>query len=352
MAAVVVAVVVVVAGESDGHSRHGMPHGSWCIPSLWRSGCGRVCSLPLPLPSLTLSSHRPRVVAVAMAVRRGAGWSHTRDTGGSGSGSGGRRAPAPAASTQRVASSAEVFQAAESLRSQLEADLSEYLLGSVFDPNSSSTVEGGQEQDLESSTALARSLQVQCCELVGQLLVLLRVLAANLARALTQQHRARGGGSAGGKISRMKGKRGGGSTVTGTGSGAGSVPGMCDGEAALQSGLLLLSRLAWLLRTPQGAFLECSLLVQQPPSSASVRSSNSPRGEGEGVSIAKQSPAHHLHQHQHHHQQYMTSLEQLQSAFDIADTDGDGVITFAEAMEVGRFRSQVCHYCANSNAMP
>ena len=272
--------------------------------------------------------------------------------GGSGSGSGGRRAPAPAASTQRVASSAEVFQAAESLRSQLEADLSEYLLGSVFDPNSSSTVEGGQEQDLESSTALARSLQVQCCELVGQLLVLLRVLAANLARALTQQHRARGGGSAGGKISRMKGKRGGGSTVTGTGSGAGSVPGMCDGEAALQSGLLLLSRLAWLLRTPQGAFLECSLLVQQPPSSASVRSSNSPRGEGEGVSIAKQSPAHHLHQHQHHHQQYMTSLEQLQSAFDIADTDGDGVITFAEAMEVGRFRSQVCHYCANSNAMP
>ena len=34
---------------------------------------------------------------------------------------------------------------------------------------------------------------------------------------------------------------------------------------------------------------------------------------------------------------YYTSYDQLQSAFDIADSDGDGLITFWEAIEVCLF---------------
>lgn len=258
----------------------------------------------------------------------------SRGRGGGGGRSMTGAAPA-AASAQRVASSAEVFQAAESLRSQLEADLSEHLLTDIFDQSSSGSgaaTEGGQGQgqDVESSATLARSLQVQCCELVGQVLVLLRVMSTNLAAAITHHRGAGGAGERGGggsKGRRLKAKHGGRGAGSGSDSdscsGAG-VHGVWDGEAALQSGLLLLSRLAWLLHTPQGAFLQDSLSLQAQQQQAqplSPSGSGSPRGTP------------HLHHH-HHHQQYMTSLEQLQSAFDIADTDGDGVISFAEAMEV------------------
>jgi hypothetical protein len=111
---------------------------------------------------------------------------------------------------------------------------------------------------------------------------------------------------------------------------------VADGEASLQSGVLLLSRLAWLLRSSQGTFLEHALQVQLAPTSDSSDSS-SPSRSSRG---AASKPT-----HTHHHQQYMTSLEQLQSAFDIADTDGDGVVTFAEAMEVSQSRAIPVQCC-------
>jgi hypothetical protein len=236
---------------------------------------------------------------------------------GGGAGGGGRGGMSPQqAPSQAMATSAEIFMAAESLRHQLESDISEHLLTDVFDPSSSRT----DDQDSESASTLARSLQVQCCELVGQVLVLLRVLMNNLSAAI-KLHQGETAGR--GKSRRSKSK----SSQHGSVSDLHTV---AAGEASLQSGLLLLSRLAWLLRTSQGTFLEFALQTQQAPSSPP---SSSPRD----ASLAPtEAHAYHHHHHHHHHQQYMTSLEQLQSAFDIADTDGDGIISFAEATEVSR----------------
>lgn len=70
---------------------------------------------------------------------------------------------------------------------------------------------------------------------------------------------------------------------------------------------MFLSRLIWLFRSPSGEFLSKVLNC----STSQLKS------------LAR-----------HHHQyQYMTTIEQIQSAFDIADTDGDGYLNWSEAIE-------------------
>ena len=206
-------------------------------------------------------------------------------------------------SSQRVASSAEIFLAAESIRYQLENDISEQLLTDIFEKSGSL-----EDQDLESTTALARSLQVQCCELVGQVLVLLRVLVNNMSATMKQRRV-----DILNKAKRSPEKGGGNTGLTNV---------AYDGESSLQSAVLLLTRLAWLLRSSQGTFLEYSLQMQQ--GARNNMAPTSPRGALSNFTSV----------HMNSHQQYMTSLDQLQSAFDIADTDGDGIITFDEAVEV------------------
>ena len=83
----------------------------------------------------------------------------------------------------------------------------------------------------------------------------------------------------------------------------------------LMSGLLIVGRLAWLLKI-RGRFIE-EALVQ-----ASVRSSQNKQGSSSAIDSSINSSNADL-----------SSEEQLLSAFEIADTDGDGIVTNAEAIE-------------------
>jgi len=104
---------------------------------------------------------------------------------------------------------------------------------------------------------------VQCSQLLAQFAVALRTLCSSLSKAQ----------AAAGQPKEAKDK--------------------------LASGLLLIGRLAWLLKI-RGGFLEETLSV---PSSLSTAAAQ------------------------------LTTEDQLRSAFEIADTDGDGVVTYSEAVE-------------------
>ncbi len=82
-------------------------------------------------------------------------------------------------------------------------------------------------------------------------------------------------------------------------------------KAAFLDAQLLLGRFCWLLKI-NGSFIERSL----------------------GVAAAPQSASPQRQAHRQDSSSYFTSYGQLQSAFDIADSDGDGFITYEEAVEV------------------
>ena len=84
---------------------------------------------------------------------------------------------------------------------------------------------------------------------------------------------------------------------------------------------LLLGRLCWLLKI-NGSFIERSLGVAKASRSA----------------VSKR-PLH----RQDSASSYFTSYGQLQSAFDIADSDGDGFITYEEAVEVNMMQKRDLH---------
>ena len=98
----------------------------------------------------------------------------------------------------------------------------------------------------------------------------------------------------------------------------------------LLSGILIIGRIAWLLKI-RGRFIEEALVqFKSRASSSSLSNASDPIG---GFSISSAD---------------MSSEEQLRSAFEIADTDGDGIVTNAEAVEAIQVRLSsppgVCHY--------
>ena len=86
--------------------------------------------------------------------------------------------------------------------------------------------------------------------------------------------------------------------------------------------LLLLGRFSWLLKI-NGSFLVASLSCNISVSSSKLIDTNSSTSFLDGDVDMK-----------HDNVTYYTSYDQLQSAFDIADSDGDGLITYSEALEV------------------
>ena len=169
--------------------------------------------------------------------------------------------PAPEfASSSGSISSSRVYARAERVRAVLEVDVVD-LVSNIILPV--------QEGDPQCAASLSRALLVQCSQLAGQIAVTLRVLAENCNTAL-------------GKSS--------------------------DDNSAAMAGLLLIGRLAWLLKI-RGKFFE-EALVSLPLSQELTR-------------------------FQDRSAEY-TSDDQLRSAFEIADTDGDGVVTCSEALEAAQ----------------
>ena len=112
------------------------------------------------------------------------------------------------------------------------------------------------------------------------------------------------------------------------GNGAGS--GGIASSGPLLSGLLLVGRLAWLLKI-RGRFVEEAL-------SPSLTGNTTGAGAGTGASAT----ANQDHSNSGHHTAAVNnsnnsglyiSEDQMRSAFEIADTNGDGVLTYAEAID-------------------
>ena len=158
-----------------------------------------------------------------------------------------------------------------------------------------------QEGDPEASQGLARALYVQCSQLVGHLAVLLRSIVTSLTTALETQARL--------ALTREKnmGLLPRGNTTGGIAS-----------SGPLLSGLLLVGRLAWLLKI-RGRFVEEAL-------SPSLTGSTTP---------STQATPDHTHNAavNNNNSGLYISEDQMRSAFEIADTNGDGVLTYAEAID-------------------
>ena len=160
-----------------------------------------------------------------------------------------------------------IFCHADAVRRTLEKELNLVLWGTQ---NSEGADIGSH--DPQASAALQRALHVQCAHLAGQVSIFLRCVADSLSSFLLMQ--------------RTKDQR----RVN---------PNTVD--AALY-GLLLVGRIAWLVRA-RGGVLEVCLAPCQAV-----------------VSIAAQT-------------YQLTSEEQLHSAFDIADSNGDGRLSYDEALD-------------------
>lgn len=178
-----------------------------------------------------------------------------------------------------LSSSPRLFRRAETLRSLLEMEVMD-LVSDIVLPV--------QEGDPQSAASLSRALLIQCSQLAGQLAVMLRVISTSCNFVLD----ARLAGRNSTQVSSKK---------THSATKASFIE--ISGDCALTTGLLLLGRFAWLLKI-RGRFLEDAL-------SSSV----------------SQSDSHSIQSCD------LTSEEQLRSAFEIADTDGDGIVTYSEALE-------------------
>jgi len=160
-----------------------------------------------------------------------------------------------------------IFCQADAIRMTLERELDLVLWGA----QSTENLDAGSH-DPQASAALRRALHVQCAHLAGHLSVFLRSVAEALAQFLLVQ---------GTKDPRRVNPN--------------------TAEAALY-GLLLVGRIAWLIRARGGA-LEVCLAADNAAVSVS------------GLSY------------------HLTSDEQLHSAFDIADSNGDGRLSYDEALD-------------------
>eukprot|EP01041_Mallomonas_annulata_P004930 gene4930-9831_t len=177
-----------------------------------------------------------------------------------------------------------IFQRAESIRRELERRMREM----VDDVVLSTTSDGGIDSDPQASFSLTRAARIQSCVLIGQVLVFLRSIAMVLAPKTNSSH------------------------LCSTSSHKKLMMTMSEEQCSVLYGLNLISRVCWLLQV-RGRFLDDTLDL--------------PTKEGEAAmeSRSKMLQA-------NSNSQYV-SEEQLRSAFEIVDTDGDGILSFQEATE-------------------
>lgn len=173
------------------------------------------------------------------------------------------------------APSPRIFRRAEYVRSLLEDEITE-MFGEMLSP-----VHTG---DAFSTVAFSRAMFVQCSQFAGHLVLLLRCLAKSFKDQLERRLRL---------FSPL------------------SNPTELAELGPLFSGLLIVGRLSWLLKI-RGRFIE-EALVNSP---SKGHTSSLPFSSYESNSSE------------------LSTEEQMRSAFEIADTDGDGIVTNAEAIEV------------------
>lgn len=114
--------------------------------------------------------------------------------------------------------------------------------------------------------------------------------------------------------------------------------GLDRADHSLLSGVLFLGRLAWLFKI-RGAFLEYALQPRAanwrtPSVDASSSGANLRSISGPIVGANNQS---FLVRVQDGRQGAMCTEDQFRSAFEIADTNGDGVLSYQEALEVSTY---------------
>eukprot|EP01035_Chromulina_nebulosa_P028430 gene28430-37529_t len=205
-------------------------------------------------------------------------------------------------------SSATVYVLADRIQHEFEDNISK-LLEDIITPIQSS--EGG---DMHSSLALTQALRVQCAHLIGQLVVTLRLTAESARDALIAQGHLSPNPNPKKSAILTDGLR----DVLKSSCGSrqissvnrSSVPGS---EYALLSGLLILALLLFCLYS---AAVRSGCVVV--PRAQWI----SRRGLGQDKSSNAVSSAIDL-----------SSEDQFRSAFEIADTNGDGVVTYPEALE-------------------
>ena len=168
------------------------------------------------------------------------------------------------------ANSSTVYCQAEAVRKTLEIEL-DLVFG---DAQGSRQLDTGSH-DAQASAALQRALVIQCAHLASQLCIFLRSVSLSLQDVL--------------RASIGKDR-----SVSQTGN-----------VTAASNGLLVIGRFAWMLRT-RGGLLSVHLSIKNGIHSSTSASSMN---------------------------YHLTSEQQLRSAFDIADANGDGCLTFVEALE-------------------
>lgn len=243
-------------------------------------------------------------------------------------------------------SSAQIYLLAERIRYRLDTQLLT-LLDEVITPvqlsekhagHSTKTTSGSASSSTSSSglsgQALMEALQANCCRLLGQLSSLLRQVAERCRRLLQEEGvyapaklfglpvDGKQGGSTRDKSPLVKtlqrhflynsGNKGSQHHQTSANSGNWLPATRPESELTKQSALsalLLIGRLAWLLRVHQHSQLTRSSLLS---------SSSGPHQNSSNLTTSVN----------------RVSEEQCRSAFEISDTDGDGVIHLAEAVDV------------------
>lgn len=160
-----------------------------------------------------------------------------------------------------TAPSPRIFRRAETARALLERDLVA-VLGDILASPVSSKGQGQGLADVRSSLALSRAMFVQCSQLAGQLVILLRCLTASCQRALDDCVRKQKHAMATSATSSLFSATDNASLTTSLlpASGAASISygALSVQMAPLLSATLILGRLAWLLKI-RGRFQEEAL---------------------------------------------------------------------------------------------
>ncbi len=175
--------------------------------------------------------------------------------------------------------SPRIFRRAEYVRALLEEEITD-MFGEIVSPVN--------EGDTTTTAAFTRAMFIQCSQLAGQLAVLLRCLTKQCKDLLDKKLK------------------------TASPISLSDMPEI----SPLMSGLLIVGRLAWLLKI-RGRFIEEALVQSsgRSPQGKSMMDSGS-SSISSNINMAD-----------------LSTEEQLLSAFEIADTDGDGIVTNAEAIE-------------------
>ena len=182
-----------------------------------------------------------------------------------------------------------IFARAEAVRSVLEKRLRAMVEGVALPLNDGSD----KSSDPQSSHALIQAIRVQSCILLGQILSMIREIYICLKKLEVE------------KESKLHSHW---------------MESESSEHSSVLSGVLIINRLCWLMRV-RGRFLDEAIGKSNPL----LRSQSSNTLEDVTTNSNSRDMSHHF-----------ITLEQLRSAFDIADTDGDGVVTFEEALEVKR----------------